>query len=306
MKFSVFALCLLASEAFAQDYFPLHVGNQWIYRTSLGARSATLRVIDITGTETVDGKTYSVVRGFSDGPALLRQSEDGTLYNYNREAKTEEVWAVFSTKEGDTYRTDINPCSRTARVESRSGKVSVPAGDFMNALSIFYPAANCADAGLERDFFAPYIGLVERTSTTIAGPRQMQLVYARVGGVTVLAGPEVNFTVALDKTSYESGETAVVRLALRNTTPAPVTLQFTSGQRYEIQIRDAAGKVAYTWSATRTFIQAVGSEAISGGERNYAEPVSLTLPAGRYTLEAWLTNSPQPPRYAGTVGFDIR
>ena len=311
MKYSIVLACLAATQAFAQDYFPLHIGNQWIYRTAITAKNSTVTVIDIPRTETINDKTYALVRGLPEGAALLRQSDDGTLYNYNTETKAEEVWAVFSTKEGDTYRTVINPCNQTARVESRAAKVSVPAGDFTNALAIQYPAANCADAGLERDYFAPYIGLVERTSQSIIGPRRMQLVYARVGGVTVLSGSELSFSVALDKTVYAAGEQTSVRLATRNTTPDPLTLQFTSGQRFDIAIRNAAGEDVYRWSATRTFPAVLGSETISGGERNWSDVITLAngsgqvLPAGHYTLAAWLTDT-EPARFAATVGFDIR
>ena len=304
MKYSALLACLAGTIAQSQDYFPLHVGNQWIYRTEF-ARLASLTVVDVPRAETIGDQTYSVVRGFETGPVLLRQTEGGTLYRYDPETKAEEVWAVFSTKEGDTYRTAITPCNPTARVESRSAKVTVPAGEFSNALAIRYPAANCADAGLESEAYAPYIGLIERTATTIAGPRRMQLVYARVGGVTVLSGPEISFSLALDKTQYAAGETASVRLAIRNTTAAPLTLDFNSSQRYDLAIRDAAGVEVYRWSATRSFSAVAGSEAIAGGERNFADRIPLPDKPGRYTLDAWLSNS-QPSRYAATVGFDIR
>ncbi len=311
MRNSALILCLWATNLFAQDYFPLHIGNQWIYRTALGTHSSTLTAIDIPRAETIGDQTYSVVRGFDEGPALLRLANDGTLYRYNPESKSEEVWAAFATKEGDSYQTAIDRCNKTARIESRSSKTTVPAGDFVNALSIRDHAANCADAGLDGEVYAPYIGLIERTSVTIAGPRRMRLVYARVGGVTVLSGPEVSFTVALDKTAYTAGEPALVRLALRNTTAAPLTLNFASGQRFEIVVRNQAGIEVYRWSATRGFVALLGAERIDGVERNFAETIPLTnnsgqaLPVGRYSLDAWITNT-LAPQYAGTVAFDIR
>ena len=306
MKYSALLACLAASPICAQDFFPLHVGNQWIYQTSIG-RGVTLNVVDIPRTETVGDQTYSVVRGFEDGTALLRMSGEGTLYRYNQNSKSEEVWAVFGAKEGDTYRTAINPCNQTARVESRSAKTTVPAGEFWNALSIRYLAANCADAGLDGEVYAPYIGLVERTSVTIAGPRKMQLIYARVGGVTVLSMPEVSFTVALDKSTYAVGGAPIVRLTLRNTSSSPLVLDFNSGQRFDIAIRDAAGVDVYRWSASRTFSAVIGREEIAQGERNYVESIQLAnRPPGRYTLEAWITGESQRPRYAATAGFDIR
>ena len=312
MRCSALFLCLTVSPVFAQDFFPLHVGNQWVYRTALFGRQS-VTVVDIPRTEVVGDQTYSLVRGFEDGPALLRMgSDNATLYRYNETTKAEEVWAVFSTKEGDTYRTAITPCNQTARVESRSAKATVPAGEFWNALAIRYPPANCADAGLDSEVYAPYIGLVERTSITIAGPRRMQLIYARVGGVTVLSAPEVSFTVALDQANYAAADTATVRMTLRNTAATPLVLRFSSGQRFDILIRDAAGTEVYRWSATRTFAAVTGREEIAAGERNYVEPVPLAnlsgqpLPAGRYTLEAWITGSGPRPEYAGTVGFDVR
>jgi hypothetical protein len=310
MKFSALLLCLAASPLFSQDFFPLHVGNQWIYQTSAFGRLSHT-VVDIPRTEAIGDQTYSVIRGFEDGPALLRMSDNGTLYRYNRESKAEEIWAVFATKEGDTYRTTINPCNQTARVESRSAKTTVPAGEFVNALSIRYPAANCADAGLDGEVYAPYIGLVERTSVTIAGPRRLQLIYARVGGVTVLSAPEVSFTVALNQPAYKVSESAIARLTLRNASATPLELTFPSSQRFDILIRNEAGAEVYRWSATRSFATVLGREEIAGGEINYVESIPLSntgvqpLAAGRYTLEAWIAGS-QRPRYAATVGFDIR
>lgn len=314
MKYFALALCLSGSltSSFAQDFFPLHVGNQWIYRTAFG-RTATFTSIDIQRTETVGDRTYWVVRGFDEGPALLR-SEDGTLYRYNSDTRREEVWAVFPTREGDRYETAINSCNKQAVVESRSAKASLPAGEFWNALRVSYPAANCADAGLSMDTFAPYIGLVERAFVTIAGPRRMELIYARVGGVTVLSQPAVSFGVTLDRAVYDVGSAATVLMTLRNTSANTVTLNFNSGQRYDIVIRDEAGKEVFRDSARRTYVQVTGLEEIAQGERNYIELVTLAslegqaLPAGRYSLEAWLaaTSAGQRPQYAGTVGFEIR
>lgn len=321
MKFSLPLLCaaaLGATSLAAQDYFPLHPGNQWIYRTTF-ARANSYTTVDILRHETIGGQTYSVVRNFPTNgqQALLRQTDSGTLIRYNPETRAEEVWAEFNTAAGGTYRTALDECSQTARIESREAKASVPAAEFSGSLQIRYQAANCADAGLETEIYAPYIGLVERTSITIAGPRKTQLVYARVGGVTVLSAPEVALTVGIDKSTYSAGEALELRLTLRNSSPAPLVLDFTSSQRYDIVIRDAAGKDVYQWSAARSFLAVIGREEIAQSERNYVESIPLAnlsgqaLPAGRYTIEAWITAGPggagiTPPRYSGVVSFVIR
>jgi Intracellular proteinase inhibitor len=117
--------------------------------------------------------------------------------------------------------------------------------------------------------------------------------------------------LALDKSSYTAGDAALVRMSLRNTTPTPLRLNFTSSQRYDMVIRNASGTEVFRWSAARSFLAVIGSETVSGGELNYAEVLPLAnlsgqaLAPGRYSLDAWIANA-LAPQYAGTVAFDIR
>lgn len=297
------------SAAFGQtEFFPLHVGNQWVYRGEGRIASGPV-VVDIPRSEMINNREYYLVRNLGESDAWLRMEDDGTLYALDRGTGRESVWAAFATPERQEYRTSINPCNQTARVESRSGTVKTPAAEFVNVLEVSYPAANCADAGLTRDWFVPYIGLVQRESTTIAGPRFLKLAYSRVGGVTVLSEPEIGFALTLDSSAPE-GDTLVARLTVRSTQSKPLTLDFTSSQRYDFEIRNSAGEVVYRWSASRAFLQALGSEEIVG-ERNWVEELPLTvggrrLPAGRYMVEGWLTARPESGAFRATLGFEIR
>ncbi len=296
---------LAAATAFPQDYFPLHPGNQWIYRIA-GFAGGGHTVVEIVREDIIDGRAYSVLRGLEPGDVRLRQSEDATLYAYDADLKSESVWAVFATPVGQSYRTAINPCNHTARVESRTAELKLPIGDVGNALEVSYPGANCADAGLTTDHFLPYIGLVRRESTTIGGPRALELVYARIGGVTVLSQPQVSFALTLDRAVYERGDEVPVmtaRMTLR-VTRQPLELTFGSGQRYEVVFRDADGREVFRWSDGRAFTLALGTETIRNGEKNYVAEIPLRFPAGKYTAEAWLTTV-GVKSYAATVGFEI-
>jgi hypothetical protein len=294
------------------DYFPLHVGNQWVYRQAGRIAGGEPVVVDIPRTETVNGQTYYVVRGLDPGALYLRMADDGALYGYNPETRQEGVWAAFFAPEGEPYRTIVNECSSTGVVRTRAGKVTVPAGEFVNALVVHYPAANCADAGLVTDAFIPYIGLVERESLTIAGPRFLRLAYARVGGVTVLSEPEVTFSLTLDRRQYGGDSNIPVmtaRLTLRSTHPEPIELTFSSGQRFDIEIRDESGKGVFRWSADKSFVAVIGVERIGPGERNWVVEIPLAaggerLPPGKYVAEAFLTTL-GPPMYSASVGFEI-
>jgi len=244
--------------------------------------------------------------GFA-GDVFLRMAEDGTLYQYDPDPKTEKVRVSFGTPPGGSYETAIDPCSGRAEVVANDGTYKGPIGELGNVFEVRYPPAQCADAGLERQQYGRWIGLLRTEETTIAGPRAFDLIYARIGGVTVVSAPEVSFTLTLDKATYDAPE-MVVRLTLRNTQPEPLKLVFPSGQRYDIVIRDSKRNKVYQWSASRSFVLAFGEMSVSN-EVNWVEVIRPTgvkggaLPAGSYTAEAWLTTEGKR-RYLAKVGFE--
>ncbi len=311
--------------AVTPDYFPLMAGNQWIYRSSGRAGTSTW-MLEVARIEIVDGKVYSRMRGipaFGGSEALVRMEEDGTLYVRSPErGAIEQVWAAFGTPEGVPYRTGIDPCNREARIESRGARYSGPVGEFDRALKIAYLPAGCADAGLTEELFLPYVGLIRRTMTTIAGPVSYDLIYARMGGVTYVTEREVAFQLSLDRPLYyanfmppvdpvRSVPEMTARLTLRNTHPLPVALNFANGQSYELALKTEDGREVYRWSEGKAFIEMLRRESLELGERNYVEVVRLadkagkTLPEGRYVAEAWLTTM-GPRLYSATVGFELR
>jgi hypothetical protein len=302
-----------ALAAATPDYFPLHVGNQWIYRQSGGGANRSLSVW-VSGIETIGGRSYARVAGLEEGEALLRMESESRLIAYDRTARAERVWAEFATPVGGEYPTAINECNPVARVESRDAHWKTPAAEFWGALVVNYPAGHCADAGLARDVFAPWIGLVRREELTIAGPRIMELVYARVGGVTVLSEPEVAFSLSLDKSVYgHPSEVPVLeaRIAFRSTHPEPVEFNFPGMFRFELVIRNERGDEVYRWSDGRPNTLHIAVEKFGPGERNFPVRVELqdkegrAFPPGAYTAEAWLMTLEQTKRYASAVGFQI-
>lgn len=301
---------LAAADA---DFFPLQVGNQWIYQTSTRFFNGPANVVGVTGMKAFGNTSYFVVEGLNPEPLYLRSDEAGIVYAYDANTGGEAQYAAFNTPVGASYRTVVDPCNSTANVKSRSAKVTTPIGDFEGAFNVEYPAANCADAGIGQDYFVPYIGLVKREGVTIAGPRAMELVYARIGGVTVLSAPELSFSLSIDRPVYDVNgiPTLNARLSLRNTHSQPIDLTFPSGQRFDLVVRNAAGVQMGTWSANKSFIAAVGTEKVGPGERNWTAQFPLQdgqnkrLPAGKYTIEGFLTVQGDPSPYAARVGFEI-
>jgi hypothetical protein len=296
----LFALAMPGAFAQTPDYFPLEVGNSWVYRSEgrLGMQSASIEVLRA---REVEGVRYFEVQAFGR-EALLRTREDGTLVSRGATGD-EQPWIPFATESGETFRSAIDPCVRGGRIDTKALKWESELGQTEQALRVDYEPS-CVDAGILRDIFVPYVGLVERTVTSIAGPVTYKLVYSRTG-VTALAHPERSFGISLNSTTFDAGNTVTVRLTLRNTL-SELVLQFPSSQDYDVQIRDAAGEIVYTWSADKAFAAVFRTLTLPPGERNWLVevPLSASLKPGKYTIEGWLATTPRT--YVATTSFEIR
>jgi len=92
------------------------------------------------------------------------------------------------------------------------------------------------------------------------------------------------------------GDSVRLVLQVTNGTSAPVTVTFPSGQTYDFSVSDGANTL-WSWSADRSFMQAIRTETLSPGEtQTHAE--TWRVPAGlrgrTLTARAWLTSSDHP------------
>jgi hypothetical protein len=302
MPLSHLALLLPVAALAAQpDYFPLQTGNQWTYRVAAQDRSFTL---EVTGTQTHAGQTYYTVEGFRSGTAWLRMAEDGTLYAWDAAKNAEAVWVKFGAADGVAFDTAIDSCVKSGTIVSHAAKLTVPTGQFDTALEVGYTPGACADAGLTSEFYLPYVGLMQHTETSIAGPVVYDLVYARLNyGLTVVTAGEQSFTVALDNSVYTAAQPAAARLTLRNTQPQPLALAFPSGQRFDVVVRNSGGQSVYQWSATRFFVAQYTTLSLNG-EKTWAVTFPVPDTPGQYTAEVSLAT--QPLLYNGQVGFTVK
>ncbi len=310
----------VAASAAGPDYFPLHQGNQWVYRCS-GACAEALAVAEISSAGYFNGRWYSFYRGLGEA-AWLRQDAEGTVWALDPATGAETRWYAFSTPEGQAYATSLGPCSERAAMSSRKYGYQGPTGVFPETLRLTY-SGPCPDAGLTEEVFYQWTGLMRRTEITIAGPRTWDLVYGRTGGVTVRSAPELSVSLTLDKSVYTANLMPPVdpatsipkmtaRLTVRNTTSTPVTLDLPGGVRFCMKIQKVdgeAGTTAYTGCSLDTPAQA--QEVISLGEKNYvlvlrlATPQGAPLPEGAYTATAWLTKDPASG-FTASAGFEVR
>lgn len=308
----------MAACAFSQEnYFPLETGNQWVYRSD-GPGLASVFTVEVKQSQLFNGREYFLVEGFQEqSPVWLRMDQEGAVYMWDDQARSDAIWIDFPAQPPSLFKPGTDPCAAHAAVESRQWEYKGPIGEFKNALSVKYAPGSCADAGLERDVFLPSVGLVRRTSQTIAGPRNSDLIYAKLGA-TVISGGEAGFSLTLDKYVYTANlmppvdplravPTAVARLSLKNASSEPLELNFSSGQRFDIVLYDADGKQVYRWSADKLFIAMLGRETVTG-EKNWVAAIPLgsdkPLPAGRYVAMAEIKSEGKP--FNATVTFEVR
>jgi hypothetical protein len=283
MKQFVFLLLFSIASLLAQvtDYFPLVPGSTWIYRASAPAGAFTIRIGNST---TINGVEYYRVEGYQPEAVLLRLDERGNLIRWDEATRTE---ALFLRFDGVGFSSTATTCRQTGTADTKPASYRGPIGSVDNARIIRYNGGVCADAGLARETFIPWLGLVERAETTFIGERTIELVYAQIGGVTYLNDAGVAFSISATPNAQGIG----ARLVLHNRTDRPFDLNFRSTQFYDFQVRNAQGDVVYTWSADKIFLQ-VERKLTIRGEEVWADTLAVrNLPPGFYSVTGELMNS---------------
>jgi hypothetical protein len=84
-------------------------------------------------------------------------------------------------------------------------------------------------------------------------------------------------TVDVAPSATATGNSLEMKLTLTNTTDKAVTIDQTSGQKYDFKLFDAKGNNVYTWSADKMFMMMVGSYELKPGESiTFSETLDLT------------------------------
>lgn len=110
------------------------------------------------------------------------------------------------------------------------------------------------------------------------------------------AGRDLSLTVRVANKTFKTGEPIPLELVVRYVGQDPLTLNFSTSQRYDFQIENEAGEVLWRWSDGRMFAQVVGQFDLSPelpGVR-YRALFQGRLPPGRYTVRGFLMTRPKP------------
>ncbi|MCX5847110.1 MAG: hypothetical protein NTW12_12275 [Deltaproteobacteria bacterium] len=179
----IISLFMSVSVVNSADYFPLSVGNTWIYYPSFGANGN--RVDTVIGEEAINGiHTYIWNRqeapndNYNEKRWIATDNSGVKVYKYwdNEGADPAVIinppWVTFKSNPnvGDTFIGEFEPYSGirytvTSYIESVSETVTVPAGSFTNCVRIkvlneMTENSNKTAVGWYREWYAPNIGRV--------------------------------------------------------------------------------------------------------------------------------------------------
>lgn len=296
MKQRVFLFLFSLASLMAQvpDYFPLVPGSTWVYRSTNGASPLTLR---LGQPAVIAGQAYHRLEGYSSTPTWIRQSPQGNLYQWDESTKSEAPFLLF---DGNEFASTAIACQQKGRAEDKPADYKGPVGSSDTAKVIRYSGGICADAGLTREVFIPYLGMVQRAETSFVGERTLDLVFAQIGGITYIKEPNIGFALSLTALPNQ----IAAKLVLNNSTDRDLVLQFTSGQTYNFTIRNDRNEVVYVWSADKLFPAVLRQLSIKG-EEVWQEvlPVRGFNP-GIYSVEASLVNS-DGRKFSATASINL-
>ena len=292
-------LLLITGAAWGADFFPLRPGNTWTYRDAKTGQTFTMRVTIPT---LINAREYYRVPGYLDGNPLLRVDENGHLVAIDEDTGQETAVTQFTPNENAWWPAPSRLCTDEGQTQRKRGLHEGPAGPIRDVLEIRYRTSRCADAGVQSEQYAENIGMVRRVTSSIAGPRQFDLVYARVGTMTV----DGTGFGSLNLAAQQNGQTLAITLRLETPGNQPVRLSFSSAQEYDAVVRDAAGRVVWQWSKDQMFAQSIHERSVSGPWTVTLAAPSAGWSAGDYTVQAWLTTAGQPLQFAATVPVTIQ
>jgi hypothetical protein len=283
----------------AANFFPLEPGNTWTYRNRLLGDGFTVR---IGPPAVINGNIYYALQGYVGSDLMVRVDDHDNLVYLDNLTNDERILVWFGPADGRSWFAPYRTCDQESQTQEKRNTYNGPSGEFRNVLDVRFHSF-CADAGTLVEQFAENIGMLRRVEESIAGPRQYDLVYARVGSMVLNALPTGLFSVTLDQPVSTDEAIAVLRLRLNG---LPLKLAFSSAQEFEVVLRDEGGGTVWRWSDGRIFDQATHEQTIFT-DWTVAVPVPRPSTQGpkNYTLQAWLTTTGPLPPYVSTVPVTI-
>jgi hypothetical protein len=258
---SVTAPPMSAHAADVPQYFPLEVGNRWVYERKgpIGAERWGAAVVDRVTPP--GGESYVVLDGYLGPRRLVRSTPRSAVFEFDPDGPADHLWYRLDAHVGAAWHMQLEPvptlgpiadCVSGSRVvlASRTEVVTVPAGTFSGVVRLDF-SSPCADAGIDSEWFAPGVGLIRRHETSFAGLVVSELVSADIADLTL---PRLLYasSLSLDRPVYINNlmppigpgaiPTVRGRFRLENRSDTPMRLAFAGCTSVSVVVLDAAGR----------------------------------------------------------------
>jgi hypothetical protein len=274
--------CGGAPPAREGSYYPLQVGNQWVYRVNSRMVTSDYVRYSVTGTEQLAGVTYARITS-DTGTVIsrLRSDSEGRIFQWSGNAETILMDPALAPRE--TLAGPLGPFAEVAHVTNRSA------------------------LGRDERYYARGVGLVKSDSTMLTGSSGgfvfgLELVEARLDGGSRLALPASQLSLSIENTVLDVTGRKVTNCAVPSYCAAcgligadpPGTFKPCVQARVEgrpgveLELQNAAGQTVFRLAPTQSPLRYVQVPL-------YSRP-NEPLPPGVYTLlarirgeaEAWL------------------
>ncbi|HYP06073.1 MAG TPA: BsuPI-related putative proteinase inhibitor [Bryobacteraceae bacterium] len=293
----------LLAAADLGHYLPLEPGNQWTYREAKTGAEFTIRVATPA---LIADNVYHRLTGYTTHPLWVRFTGDGLVYR-NEEKDMDAPLTLFTQTGGGWFQTPFRECDQEGQVSERPVGYTGPAGAFAAALQIRYRSFNCADAGTEEEIYQPAIGMLRRVTNSIAGPRQYDLISARIGKLRLDADPGGSYRVSVRPgVTPEVAFIATLRLSVDQT----IRLRKPVAQHFDLALKNEAGRTIWRWSEGKVFPPAIEERELFGDVTHRVEipaaPNGEPLDAGKYVIEAWYTSGDDRIQFSAATTAERR
>src|SRR5690242_13637023 len=110
MRAAALAGCLGVAAvlpAATPDWFPLEIGNTWLYRPTAANRiNPDFRSIRVHGRQTIGGREYFDVNYFGREVLLRVEPSTGTVFVLDRTSDSEKTWMALGAAVGSSFSTE--------------------------------------------------------------------------------------------------------------------------------------------------------------------------------------------------------
>ena len=198
----------LCSSAYSQtkkdsSYFPLAIGNQWIYKFNEGPFFDTVTIVD---TQRVNGKQYYAFQKYGGNRYIWFGKDTNRVYiidtvanRLNTSNVSECMVYDFSVATGESWELSL---TNSAIVCEYAGKITLAkkndsiitiAGMFTNCYKFSHTISPCKDAGRYEEWFAAGIGSVAYSEESLTGIRRWYLLQSNI--LTEVVGPHYSHSI---------------------------------------------------------------------------------------------------------------